>query len=153
MIDGTWPKFQEITVRICFDPGTLRQSRSGSITGVVYFEFSPEQQFPGLGWNDFVVVLASWWMVALKEITERASKVELRFMDGPYWISVISRDGGLLLRCTEDRRDAGVVHEHSVELLDLTGEIFAFARKVSDACKKAGISSVDLDNMRTALPN
>jgi hypothetical protein len=36
---------------------------------------------------------------------------------------------------------------------DLTGEIFTFARKVSDACKMAGISSVDLDSMRTALPN
>ena len=77
----------------------------------------------------------------------------MRFMDGPYWISVISREGGLLLRCTEDRRDAGVVYELRVELLDLTGEIFAFARKVSDACKTAGISSIDLDNMRTALPN
>jgi hypothetical protein len=153
MIDNTWSKLREFTLRICFDPGTLHRSRSGSITGVVYFEFSHGRQFPSLGWNDFVVVLASWWMVALKEITEGASEVELRFMDGPYWISVISREGGLLLRCTEDRRDAGVVYELRVELLDLTGEIFAFARKVSDACKTAGISSVDLDNMRTALPN
>jgi hypothetical protein len=140
-------------VRISFDPGTLRQSRSGSISGVVYFEFSPERQFPSLGWNDFVVVLASWWMVALKEITEGTSEVKLHFMDGPYWITVVSQERGLLLRCTEDRRGAGVLYELGVELSDLTGEIFTFARKVSDACKTAGISSVDLDSMRTALPN
>src|SRR5216683_4800578 len=66
MVETAWPKFQELIVRISFDPSTLHQSRSGSITGVVYFEFSPEWQFPSLGWNDFVVVLASWWMVALK---------------------------------------------------------------------------------------
>jgi hypothetical protein len=140
-------------VRISFDPSTLRQSRLGSISGVVYFEFNPERQFPSLGWNDFVVVLASWWMVALKEITEGASEVKLRFMDGPYWITVVSQEGELLLRCTEDRRGAGVVYELRVKLSDLTGEIFTFARKVSDACKTAGINSVDLDNMRTALPN
>jgi hypothetical protein len=81
-------------VRICFDPSTLRQGRSGSIAGVVYFKFSPEQQFPSLGWNDFVVVLASWWMVALNEVTEGAPEVKLRFMDGPYWITVVSQEGG-----------------------------------------------------------
>jgi hypothetical protein len=140
-------------VRISFDPSTLRQGRSGSITGVVYFEFSPERQFPSPGWSDFVVVLAAWWMSALKEITEGALEVKLRFMDGPYWITVVAQEGELLLRCTEDRRGAGVVYELRVKLNDLTGEIFAFARKVSDACKTAGISSVDVDSMRSALPN
>jgi len=78
MIDNTWSKFQEFTLRICFDPGTLHRSRSGSITGVVYFEFSPGRQFRSLGWNDFVVVLASWWMVALKEIIEGHSPMVKR---------------------------------------------------------------------------
>jgi hypothetical protein len=140
-------------VHICIDPSTLHQSRSGSITGVVYFEFNPKQQFPRRDWNDFVVVLASWWMVALREITEGASEVKLRFMDGPYSITVVSQEGALLLRCTEDRRDAGVLHEVRVELNDLTGEIFSFARKVSDACKVAGISSTDLNDLRAGLPN
>jgi hypothetical protein len=92
-------------------------------------------------------------MVALKEITEGAPEVKLYFKDGPYWIAVVSQEAGLLLRCTEDNRGAGVVHELRVELNDLTGEIFTFARKVSDACKTAGISSVNLDDMRTGLPN
>jgi len=74
-------------------------------------------------------------------------------MDGPYWITVVSQEGALLLRCTEDRRGAGVVYELKVKLSDLAGEIFTFARQVSDACKTAEISSADLDSMRTALPN
>jgi len=140
-------------VRICFDPSTLHQSRLGSITGVVYFEFDPERQFPSLGWNDFVVVLGSWWIVALREITEGASEVKLRFMDGPYWITVASHEGEAVLRCTEERRGAGVTYEAKVKLIDLTAEIFSYASKVSDACRAAGISSTDLGNMRTALPN
>jgi hypothetical protein len=143
----------EFIVQICFDPSTLHQSRLGSITGVVYFEFDPERRFPSLGWNDFVVVLGSWWMVALSEITEGASEVKLHFMDGPYWITVASHEGDAILRCTEDRQGAGAVYEAKVKLIDLTAEIFSYARKVSDACKAAGISSADLDNMRTGLPN
>jgi hypothetical protein len=38
----------------------------------------------------------------------------------------ISQQQGLLLRCTEDRRGAGVVCEVRVDLSDLTAEIFAF---------------------------
>jgi hypothetical protein len=120
---------------------------------VVYFEFSPDRQFPSLGWSDFVVVLASWWMVALNEITNGVSEATLQFMDGPYWITVVRKEGGLLLRCTEDRRGAGILHECRLRLDDLTGEIFNFARNVSEACKLAEISSIDLDNMRGALPN
>jgi hypothetical protein len=143
----------EFILRICFDPSTLHQSRLGSITAVVYFEFDPERQFPSLGWNDFVVVIGSWWIVALREITEGASEVKLHFMDGPYWITVASHEGDAILRCTEDRQSAGVVYEAKVKLIDLAAEIFSYARKVSDACKEAGISSADLDGMRTGLPN
>jgi hypothetical protein len=33
-----------------------------------------------------------------------------------------------------------------VGLIDLTTEMFGYARKASDTCKAAGISSTDLDN-------
>ena len=140
-------------MHISFDPSTLRQSRLGSITGVVYFEFDQGRKFPSLGWNDFVVVVASWWIVALKEIIEGATEVKLRFMDGPYWIAVASQESKLLLRCIDDHQGGRILYDLPVELDDLVAEIFGFARKVSEACMKAGISSADLDRMRTALPN
>src|ERR1700761_7175354 len=140
-------------MRIFFDPDTLHQSRLGSITGVVSFQFRLERQFPSPGWSDFVVVLASWWLVELRRLAEGAHEAKLRFMDGPYWIAISSRDGGKLsLSCVEDRQGAGVVYELMVKSSDLEAEIFSFARNVSNACKLAGISSVDLDGMRAALP-
>jgi hypothetical protein len=140
-------------MRIFFDPNTLHQGQSGSITGVVYFDFSPGQEFPSKGWNDFVVVLASWWIQSLTEISNGTSEVKLRFMDGPFWITAVPNRENLILRCIEDGRDVVVKCEVEVDLDELTAEIFSFAQRVSVACEAAGMRSTDLDTMRAGLPN
>jgi hypothetical protein len=55
-----------LNVRNVFDPNTVHQSKSGAITGVLYFEFGSNRQFPAAGWNDFVVVLANEWKAAFQ---------------------------------------------------------------------------------------
>jgi hypothetical protein len=140
-------------MRILFDPNTLQQSQMGSVTGVVYFEFNPDLQFPLAGWNDFVVVVANWWRAALKQISEGQAEADFLFMDGPYWISAVSRGTNLLLRCVEDRGGAGLVYEVVVQVDDLKRELITFARDVSVACKAAGIESTDLDELRSHLPS
>ncbi|WP_433927080.1 hypothetical protein AB3662_29090 [Sorangium cellulosum] len=141
-------------MRIVFEPSTLHKSKMGSVTGVVYFDFGPEQPFPVVGWNDFVVVVAGWWLVALNQVTRTGEEVVFRFMDGPYWITAVPQQGStLLLRCTEDRRGAGVVQSSIVQLGDFAREITGFARAVSLACAAAGIQSTDLEILRGFLPH
>jgi hypothetical protein len=127
-------------MRILFDPTTVQQGESGSVTGVVYFEFTPDLQFPVAGWNDFVVVVANWWRAALEQMSEGQAEAKFPFMDGPYWITAISRGTDLLLRCIKDRRGVGVVHEAVVQLDDLEREVITFARGVSVACKAAALA-------------
>lgn len=136
---------------IVFEPDTLRQSKMGSVTGVVYFVFGPGVQFPIAGWNDFVVVVANWWRVALDKISSEQAEVDLLFMDGPYRITAISLGTKLLLRCIEDRQGAGLVHEIVVVAADLKRELHTFASNVSAACKAVGIDSADLDELRRHL--
>jgi|SRR6478609_7355523 len=141
-------------MRIVFDANTLHQSKMGSITGVVYFDFGAEQQFPVAGWSDFVAVVASWWLAALEAFSRAKTEVLLRFMDGPYWITAVAQEGStVLLRCTVDRRGARVVHEAIVQAAELQEELTSFARAVSNACARACIESPDLDNVRRLLPN
>ena len=140
-------------MRVLFDPDTLRQGKRGSVTGVVYFEFSPEVQFPVAGWNDFVIIVASWWRAALEQISHGQAEAELRFMDGPYWITAVPQGTNLRLLCIEDRRDVGLVYEVVVQVEDLKRELRTFARDLSVACKAAGIESADLDELRCHLPN
>ena len=140
-------------MRILFDPNTLQQSKRGSVTGDVYFEFSPDQQFPVAGWNDFVVVVANWWRAALEQISEGQAEAKFLFMDGPYWITAVSQGTDLVLRCIEDRRGAGLVYQVVIQLDDLKRELITLARDVSVACKAAGIESADLDELRSHLPS
>ena len=141
------------SMRIFFDPDTLHQSKMGSVTGVVYFEFSPDRHFPSVGWNDFVVVLATWWMAALEKLVEGQSKVDFLFVDGPYWITATFQGTCVLLQCTQDRRGADLPYEVVVQMDDLKRQLLTFARNASAACKGARIQSTDLDGLRRLLPN
>jgi len=141
-------------MRIVFDPNTLHQSKMGSVTGVVYFDFGGKRQFPGAGWSDFVIVIVNWWLAALDRIYQGDVETQLRFMDGAYRIVVVAQEGAsLLLRCIEDRRDGEDVYEVIVGLRDLRCELIDLASKVSQACASVGIESVDLDHLRRHLLN
>jgi hypothetical protein len=139
-------------MQIIFDPNTIHQSKLGSVTGVVYFDFGLDQQFPIAGWNDFVVVLASWWLDALDDIADGRAETTLRFMDGPYWITIVPQGSALLLlKCVEDRRNSGLAYETSVKLADLEVELIKFARSVVQACSRKLIESADLDDLKRRL--
>jgi hypothetical protein len=140
-------------MKIVFDPSTLHQSRMGSITAVVYFEFEPTRQFPAAGWNDFVVVVAGWWIEALKQVCAGKAEAKFRFMDGPYWIGAAPQGRSLLLHCVEDRKDAGLVYEDVIQVDELRRELLTLIQSVSAACRKAGMESRDLDALRTQFPN
>lgn len=139
-------------MRLRFDPTTLRQGKSGSITGVVYYDFGDGRQFPASDWNDFVVVVLNWWIAALEEVATGTAPVRFQFMDGPYWITATNQGAGtLLLSCTEDRRDAGVLFDVTVNEVDLRRELLSVAGDVSRACASARIESPDLSELRKRL--
>jgi hypothetical protein len=140
-------------MRIVYDPSSIHRSNSGSVTGVVYFDFGADGQFPVAGWNDFVVVIATWWLAAFDEIGDAKTPAVFRFMDGPFWISADRRQGSKVrLCCVEDRRGAGPVREVLVDQVELQRELVGFARAVSQSCDAAHIASTDLDNLRKRLP-
>jgi hypothetical protein len=137
-----------------FDESTLHQSKNGSITGVVYCDFGGVL-FPDDRWNDFVVVVATWWLAALDRLERGAEReVVLQFMDGPYSIALTRQDANaILLRCTESRRNGGVLHEEHMELPELAAQVRRLARQVASACSRNGFKSSDVDTLKRHLPN
>src|ERR1700722_4107839 len=115
-------------MRIVFDSNTLHQSKRGSVTGVVYFDFGANRQFPVAGWNNFVIVVANWWIAELQQIFEGQITAEFHFIDGPYWITAVRQGASLLLRCIEDRPDAGEVYTVLAEVRGVQSELITFAR-------------------------
>jgi len=139
-------------MQVRFDEETLDQSRTGSITGVVHFVFDGGSAFPGARWNDFPVVLASWWLEALDRLQHGRSGV-MRFMDGPYSVAVAAAGTQAQLRCMEHRRSDILVLEVEVPLPTLRAELHRFAGRVAAACAKRKLTSRDLDALVRRLPH
>jgi hypothetical protein len=77
---------EQVEVRIAEDSIELTNLRV--VTGVVFLD-SGLVKFPEPDWNDYIVVILGWWLVALRNIVEgRMERVELRFMDGPFWVLI-----------------------------------------------------------------
>jgi hypothetical protein len=141
-------------MQIIFDESTLHQSKKGSITGIVFFDFGGIL-FPDDRWNDFVVVVTTWWLAALDRLERGAEReVVLQFMDGPYSITLTCQeDNATLLRCIEDRRNGGVLHEEHIDLPELAAQVRRLARRVASACSRNGLESSDVDILKRHLPN
>ncbi|WP_127530923.1 hypothetical protein [Paenibacillus kobensis] len=72
---------------------SLEKSSRNAITGEIYFQFH-EVCFPEPNWNDFVVILLTWWnkSIRLLETASIGNKVNLYFMEGPYYVQGEKRD-------------------------------------------------------------
>ena len=64
-------------IRLIVIPDSFIKTKS--ITGNIYFQID-DFFFPEEGWNDFVVIILSWWLRALEN---NKNDFELLFMDGP----------------------------------------------------------------------
>ena len=140
-------------MRLVFDGDTLHQSKMGSVTGVFYVQFG-SIGFPDERWSDFVVVMG-WWIEAIEKFDRGvADESTLRFMDGPYWISLTRhRDGAVLLRCVEDRKGAGVVHEEFIDYPAFRAQVRWTVNQVVSACRRIGIESSEVGILRRYLSN
>ncbi|MFT3927076.1 MAG: hypothetical protein QM778_31305 [Myxococcales bacterium] len=143
-------------MRIAFDPATVEQSASASrsITGVVYFDFGGTC-FPAERWNDFAVVITTWWLEAVAKLEQGFDReVLMYFMDGPYYVAATRMgEDEIRLRCIERRRSEEMVHEQLVSLGELRELVCGLARDVASACGQAGIESSDLDRLKDLLLN
>src|SRR5919106_3604708 len=125
---------------ITFDRASLERYDSGSIIGVIFFNFG-DSPFPGQGWSDFVVVILCWWLEGLRHLRFMNS-VTFRFMDGPYQArATLGADGQLRVRCVEMRRADIVRCDTSVGLKDFEKAIVLTGKDVLAACQERGWQS------------
>ncbi len=138
-------------MEIEFEPEGLEQTALGSIIGKVHYQFWVTQ-FPADDWDDFVVVVANWWLVALLELRGSSqARTRFSFMDGPFWMDA-QRDGEtVLLQCVEDRGGGGITHNETVRLVELEAAVLKFARRVLNAVVRCGMASPDAEELRRRL--
>ena len=73
---------QHISLHVDID--SLEINRSKNITGTLYFIIDYHQYFPDKGWDDFLVIILSWWIKSIRgvDISRIGTTYKLDFMDG-----------------------------------------------------------------------
>jgi hypothetical protein len=128
------------------------QSAAGLVYGGLYIQLD-EQNFPDLGWTDFVVVVLAWWCRALTRVLEgEGSPIEVRFMEGPY-LAVIGPASGETLRLAlvEAGKSRRIFCEGEVLSDPLVKSVLASAELTIVECRKRDWWSKDADELVDAL--
>lgn len=137
----------EPPVRI--ETGGLTRSESGSITGKLILHFG-DTVFPGHDWDDFVVVVLSWWCGEYEKIADLNSSFHLRFMDGPFiahGLRSATGDGLVTINLGSSGREA--MHGSVVvERAALAAALSEAARTIAEACRRNSWDPPELNKLK-----
>jgi hypothetical protein len=113
-----------IQVQVLIEADSVRASPGGSLTANIWLALD-RFEFPTYRWNDFAVVILSWWVsAALDLIRNNILEKTIHFMDGPYAVEVaIAPLGMLRFRALE-----GV--GRNIEIANVQGHALPFIESV-----------------------
>ena len=143
-----------VAVTVKTEATSLERSCGRPITGTLYLELG-RHQFPEKGWNDFVVIVLTWWLSAMREMKlGRSTNQELRFMDGPLHINVSKREFDFCqIECFEDRSDGKAEYSCALRFSVLLNEIIGAAESVYAVCSENGWDSDDVRELGISIGN
>lgn len=88
--------YLEHHISLNVDLDSLEINRSNNITCTIYFIIDYHRYFPSEGWDDFLVIILSWWIKSIRglDISRLGTTYKLDFMDGPpeIFVKKISED-------------------------------------------------------------
>lgn len=123
---------------------------SEGLTWIVYWQFG-NTAFPDAQWDDFVLVLANWWIDEISGLETGASRCCLCFMDGPYEIKCRVDSEGVVCRAISDQKTRIVVTTWRTQVETLVQIVREYGRQVLQHCDQSGISGRDVDSLRMKL--
>lgn len=74
---------------------TLKTDPGGAATANIWLDING-RPFPMHQWNDFAVVVMSWWAGAILRLVRGSISETVDFMDGPYTVEITKTPSGLL---------------------------------------------------------
>jgi hypothetical protein len=138
-------------------PRSFDRSRSGAITGPIWFEHAARDEsraaFPEQNWVDFPVVILGWWLEELGAFARgEQSEATCRFMDGPFECRIRRAAPSLIrVRCVGDYLNG--TREVATFLAREASLHASVATAVDDVlaeCGRRGWSGSDIQALRTA---
>ena len=141
-----------MTTHLVTELGKLNVRLQGPATAGIWLATN-DSQFPMAGWNDFVVVILSWWAAAILRLLRNESGVEwVHFMDGPYAVEVSkAHPGKLQLRMFAGPSGGREVAVGVAGVGQFIGELFTQSRRLLDECRLRGWWSLDAEELASRL--
>ncbi len=140
------------TITVHTEPKSIEQSKNQAITGLIFFDFG-HYQFPEKGWNDFIVVVLSWWLAAFENIIlDSVDNEELRFMDGPLYVTVKKLDKDIFrIGCFNEKMGNGAEFSGEYSITEIINAVLNVAKTVESVCSKNGWDTDEIRWLKVAI--
>ena len=130
------------------NPEEMYRYPSGKVIGPIYCQYG-SKFFPEAFWDDFAIVILSWWIEAALRLLEHESDYEeLYFMDGPFEISIeLGKNSEYLMTWIDEQ-----LHEtfsFTINLQNFALQLIKAAEVIIQQCQKEKWDSGDLQSLIT----
>jgi hypothetical protein len=140
---------------VIFNETSINISKKGVVTGEIYFRVD-DTYFPQVNWNDFIVVILTWWNKAISQLESSPVGVSANFsfMDGPFNIRGKKKENGNLSLDFIRRNSNGedVSNSIDVNILELRRLIQGVSKKVLKVIRDKKFSTnEDIDELEKII--
>lgn len=141
-------------VSVVIEESTLEISNRKSITGEIYFQIG-DTFFPDCNWNDFIVVILTWWNKSIKslETSSVGTSQDFNFMDGPFYVHGVKKDSTHIILNFITRNKAGleVIALLDTEIDSLKNSIAKASRKVLEEVNAKNWITDDIEELKKQI--
>jgi len=135
-------------VDIALDMTAFDQAKSGRITGPIWLRHK-DIEFPERGWNDFPVIVLSWWLRNVTHLADGTTAL-CHFMDGPFEFNVSKVGSGLCqVQLVEQRAHTSkLLSEFMADESEFITALRTAAGTVLSECSRRGWTGQDIERLR-----
>ena len=127
---------------IVIEIDSVRFDLDGRATGIVFWD-AGGVRFPESNWNDSLLVVFEWWLDAtLRLLRNETNAEELRFMDGPFWVSLEATGDELRTRFVDGRFGEDVKADFLTKEYELAWAVLSSAQRFCHYCRSATSANV-----------
>jgi len=139
-------------ISLILETKTIEKSSNGKIFGNIYLS-NEHIYFPEKDWNDFIVIILSWWVTSLIKLQSNQSIEEVfNFMDGSFAFSIKMKGSKLCyITCYDTATEEIIEIIENYSFKDINKNIFEVACTLEEYCIKNNWINEDIKELKNSI--
>ncbi len=130
---------------------TLKTYPGGRATANIWLEING-RDFPMRQWNDFVIVVMSWWAAAMLRLVRGSIAETVDFMDGPFTVEITKTPAGLLrFRALEGSNRSNEMAIGEGTSNSFISRLISESQEVLSSCRRRAWWSKDAEILESSI--